>query len=357
MKELVSSNDVVFLSFTQDLLQQEGIEFTLLDQNMSLMEGSVGILPRRIMVSDEVFNQAQELLENSLAEIDRAEKFEKAQNGSDSEAMHHDFLDNDGADLNLDDVTDDEFLGGALKIYQSKAGFRSGIDAVLLAASVPIKEKIRVLEAGAGAGVVSLAVARRNEMACVEAIEIEEINADLAKRNILRNDLQERVEVHWGDLCDPITKLEILGLKRNSYDYVIGNPPFYNEGETRVSNNPLRLRARRALEDDLENWVRFMTAMAAPKGVFSMIHRAESLDDLFQLLNGRFGGLRILPIYSKPTCPANRVLVQGVKGSRAPLKLLPGLVLHDDTGGYVPEVKALCEGVGPVEGPLSALFN
>ena len=67
MKELVSSNDVVFLSFTQDLLQQEGIEFTLLDQNMSLMEGSVGILPRRIMVSDEAFNQAQALLKNSLS--------------------------------------------------------------------------------------------------------------------------------------------------------------------------------------------------------------------------------------------------------------------------------------------------
>ncbi|MGH1407786.1 MAG: tRNA1(Val) (adenine(37)-N6)-methyltransferase [Rhodomicrobiaceae bacterium] len=260
-----------------------------------------------------------------------------------------------------DDFTDDEFLGGALKIYQSKSGFRSGIDAVLLAASVPTygrnHETMRVLEAGSGAGVVSLAVAKRNDTAVVEGIEIEQENVDLARKNISRNDLQDRVQIHLGDLCEPITKLENLGLKRNSYDFVIANPPFYNEGETRVSSNPLRLRARRALVDDLENWVRFLTAMAAPKGVFSMIHRAERLDDLFKLLHGRFGGLRVLPIYSKENCAANRVLIQGVKGSRAPLKLLPGLVLHDETGGYVPEVKALCESLSTVEGPLAGLFQ
>ncbi len=351
MKELVSSNDVVFLSFTQDLLRQEGIDFTLLDQNMSLMEGSVGILPRRIMVTDEVFGQAQRLLETSLADI------EKAQKDNDFEEEDPSFESNDAFDVNGEDITDDEFLGGALKIFQSKSGFRSGIDAVLLASCVPSEARIRVLEAGAGAGVVSLAVAKRNEAAFVEAIEIEPFNVQLAKKNIARNDLADRVQIHLGDLCDPITKLEILGFQRNSYDFVIGNPPFYNEGETRVSTNPLRLRARRALEDDLENWVRFMTAMAAPKGVFSMIHRAERLDDLFNLLNGRFGGLRILPIHSKPSCAANRVLIQGVKGSRAPLKLLPGLTLHDEAGGYVPEVKALCEGVGPVEGPLAGLFQ
>ncbi|GJL99463.1 MAG: hypothetical protein DHS20C07_11430 [Methyloligella sp.] len=73
MKELISSNDVVFLSFTQDLLYQEGIEFTLLDQNMSLMEGSVGILPRRIMVNDDCFIQAKALLEDCLAEIDKSQ--------------------------------------------------------------------------------------------------------------------------------------------------------------------------------------------------------------------------------------------------------------------------------------------
>lgn len=340
MKELISSNDVVFLSFAQNLLQQEGFEFTLLDQNMSLMEGSVGVLPRRIMVGDHDFDDASALLKVGLEEVD------------DLETETTDEV------IDCEHVTDDEFLGGALKIYQSKAGFRSGIDAILLAASVPNRGvKVRVLEAGCGAGVVSLAIAKRCDAAFVEGIEIEPVNAELAKRNVRRNELSDRVSIHFGDLCDPVTKLEISGLKRNSYDYVIANPPFYTEGKTRVSSNPLRLRARRALDNTLEEWVRFMTAMAAPKGVFSMIHCADRLDDLFSVLAGRFGGIRVLPLYPKANVPANRVLVQGIKGSRAPLKILPGLTLHDATGAYVPEVKAVCETLSEAEGSLAGLFE
>ena len=344
MKELVTSNDAVFLSFTQDLLKQEGIDFVLLDKNMSLMEGSIGILPRRLMVSDDCFEEAQALMKSSLAEIEIASGNE---NGAQAlEPLQF-----------SEEVTDDEFLGGALKIYQSKTGFRSGIDALLLAACVPLECKVHVLEAGAGAGVVSLAVATRNRQAMVEGIEIEEFNSQLAVQNVLRNGLSSRVQMHLGDLCEPITKLEILGLQRNSFDYVIANPPFYTEGETRSSPNPLRLRARRALEGGLEEWVRFMTAMAAPKGVFSMIHRAERLNDLFKALEGRFGALRILPIYPKLNSAANRVLVQGVKGSRAPMKILPGLILHGEDGAYVPEVKAICERVEDATGPLAGLFD
>lgn len=344
MKELVSSNDVVFLSFTQDLLKQEGIEFVLLDKNMSLMEGSIGILPRRLMVSEACYEEAQALMKSSLAEIEIASGNEKSAPIQDQPEFS-------------EDVTDDEFLGGALKIYQSKSGFRSGIDAILLAASVPRIGKLHVLEAGAGAGVVSLTVAKRNSQAMVEGIEIEEFNSELARENVSRNDLSSRVQMHLGDLCEPITKLEILGLQRNSFDYVLANPPFYTEGETRSSSNPLRLRARRALEGGLEEWIRFMTAMAAPKGVFSMIHRAERLDDLFKHLQGRFGALHVLPIYPKENSPANRVLVQGVKGSRAPIKILPGLTLHDEDGAYVPEVKAICERIEDVTGPLAGLFD
>lgn len=344
MKELVSSNDVVFLSFAQDLLKQEGIEFVLLDKNMSLLEGSIGILPRRLMVSEERYEEAQALMRSSLAKVEDVSGGKIRTHSSDQREFS-------------EDVTDDEFLGGALKIYQSKSGFRSGIDAILLAACVPREGKLHVLEAGAGTGVVSLAVAKRNSQAMVEGIEIEDFNSELAVENASRNDLSSRVQMHLGDLCDPVTKLEILGLQRNSFDYVLANPPFYTEGETRTSSNPLRLRARRALEGGLEEWIRFMTAMAAPKGKFLMIHRAERLGDLFKHLQGRFGALRVLPIYPKENSAANRVLVQGVKGSRAPMVILPGLVLHREDGTYVPEVKSICERIEDVTGPLAGLFD
>ncbi len=327
MKELISTNDVVFLSYAQDLLRQEGIDFALFDTNMSVVEGSIGILPRRIMVSEDHYEKACQLLENDPLQNDSSIETNQF------EALMHDVA-----------LTDDLFLGGALKMFQPRDGFRSGIDAVLLAASVPDTGSMRVLEAGCGAGVVSLAIACRCRSAEVQAIEIEGVNTAIAMRNIQRNDLENRVRVMLGDLCDPVSKLEMLGLRQNSYDFVVANPPFYDEREMRVSKNPLRRRAKRAVAETLEEWVRFLTAMAAPKGVISLIHRAEKLDEILLVLSRRFGGVKVLPLFPKPNEPANRVIVQGIKGSRAPLTLLPGLVLHDEEGGYTSEVKAICQG-------------
>ncbi len=363
MKELISTNDVVLLSFTQDLLSQEGIEFAVLDQNMSLIEGSIGILPRRIMVTDEDFDEAHSLLSDSRAQADltglsnELELDDVVTNGVTAN-VHDDVI---SEMLDESDITDDLFLGGAVKIYQPRSGFRSGIDAVLLAASLPEDFKdqagnsrdFRVLEAGCGAGVVSLSIARRCQRAFVDGIEIEHINAEIAQRNVKRNDLSPRVQIYLADLAEPISKLEILGLQRNSYDFVVANPPFYHEGEMRVSNHPLRRRAKRAVAETLEQWVRFMTAMAAPKGQFLMINRAEKLDEILRVLDGRFGNLRVFPLFPKAGEPANRVLISGKKGSKAPLKLLEGLALHDDEGRYLPEVDAICS--GPVG--LKGLFD
>jgi len=339
MKELLSTNDVVFLSYVEDVLRQEGIDYALFDTNMSVIEGSIGILPRRIMVSDECYEDAYQMIKGGNG----YERGLSDPGGLEAQDVEP-YVQEPGALLDQDQLTDDLFLGGALKIYQPKKGFRSGIDAILLAASVPDNGSMRVLEAGCGAGVVSLSIARRCEQARVDAIEIEQINTQIAQANVARNELQERVSIYLGDLCDPVTKLELLGLERNSYDFVVANPPFYDEGEMRFSSDPLRRRAKRAMAETLEEWVRFLTAMAAPKGVISMIHRAEKLDEVLSVLTRRFGGVKVLPLFPKPGEPANRVIVQGVKGSRAPMVLLQGVVLHDEQGCYFPEVKDICAG-------------
>ncbi len=339
MKELLSTNDVVFLSYVEDVLRQEGIDYALFDTNMSVIEGSIGILPRRIMVSDECYEDAYQMIKGQMI---------KGANGQLKGVLECEGQETKSQEmmalLDQDELTDDLFLGGALKIYQPKKGFRSGIDAILLAASVPDHGSMRVLEAGCGAGVVSLAIAQRCKTAQVDAIEIEQINTQIAQANVERNGLQERVSIFLGDLCDPVTKLELLGLKRNSYDFVVANPPFYDEGAMRFSSDPLRRRAKRAMAETLEEWVRFLTAMAAPKGVISMIHRAEKLDEVLSVLTRRFGGVKVLPLFPKPGEPANRVIVQGVKGSRAPMVLLQGVVLHDEQGHYCAQVKDLCAG-------------
>ena len=85
---------------------------------------------------------------------------------------------------------------------------------------------------------------------------------------------------------------------------------------------------------ELELWVRFLTAMTAPRGTLTLIHRADALAALLARLERRFGGLVVFPLFPRDGEPASRVLVRGVKGSRAPLRLARGLVLHEASGAY-----------------------
>jgi tRNA1(Val) A37 N6-methylase TrmN6 len=84
-----------------------------------------------------------------------------------------------------------------------------------------------------------------------------------------------------------------------------------------------------------------MAAMARPGGTATMIHRADSLDQVLLAFGGRFGGLIVFPVFPRRGAAAHRVLVQGFKGSRAPLQIRPGLVLHRAGHGFRPQVDAI----------------
>jgi tRNA1(Val) A37 N6-methylase TrmN6 len=99
-------------------------------------------------------------------------------------------------------------------------------------------------------------------------------------------------------------------------------------------------------EDSLERWLRFIARMAAPGGSVVLIHKAEALPRLLEALDGRFGGLQILPLYPDASASAHRVIVMGRKGSRAPLELLAGLVLHAPNGAFTPQAQAILRAGG-----------
>ena len=81
--------------------------------------------------------------------------------------------------------------------------------------------------------------------------------------------------------------------------------------------------------DGLERWARFLARMARPGGTATVIHKAEALTELLAAMDARFGALRILPVYAQAERPAIRVIVQGIKGSKAPSLLLAPFVLHE----------------------------
>jgi tRNA1(Val) A37 N6-methylase TrmN6 len=237
--------------------------------------------------------------------------------------------------------SDDAFLGGRLRIFQPGNGYRAGVDGVLLAATVQASAGTRVLDVGAGVGVVGLCIAHRLAGVHVTLIERDARLAALARRNVERNGFGASARVIEADILQPLGATPELAAAAESFDHVVSNPPFLVEGRGSISRDPIKARANAMPEGALDRWARFMAAMLRPGGRIGMIHRAEALPEILPALAGRFGGVVILPLHARAGHPAFRVLVAAVKGSRAPMELQPGLVLHDADGSFQPRIEAV----------------
>jgi FkbM family methyltransferase len=240
-------------------------------------------------------------------------------------------------------LTDDAFLGGALHIQQPRSGYRAGLDAVMLAATVPTggEEAVRVLDVGAGVGTAGLCVARRVAAAHVTLLERDVELARIAADNVERNGLAERVHALAGEVGASAEALRQIGLAEESFDHVIANPPFHDEGAGTPAPDALKARSHAMPEAALEAWARFMARMTAPRGSATMIHKVEALGRVLAVMNGRFGALKVLPLLPREDAPAHRVIVQGTKGSRAPLILLADFVLHGPGEAFTSEAQAI----------------
>jgi tRNA1(Val) A37 N6-methylase TrmN6 len=238
----------------------------------------------------------------------------------------------------------DDFLGGRICVVQPRGGHRAGSDAVFLAAAVPARAGERVLDAGAGVGVAGLCLLARVADLEVTAVEIDAELCALAEQNALRNGFIKKLKVVDTDVTATANILRAAGLAREGYDQVIANPPFHAEGTVRVAPDRARAAAHVMGREGLAAWVRFLATFAAPKGRLTLIHRADCLGGLLSLLDRRFGDIAIFPLFPKEGEPATRIIVQGRKGSRAGLKLLPGLVLHARDGSYTERAEAVLRG-------------
>lgn len=249
-----------------------------------------------------------------------------------------------------EDITEDAFLGSALEIVQPRTGFRAGMEAVLLAASVEADSapSLNAVDVGSGVGVAGLCLARRVPAASVALVERDPLLAGLARRNIGRNGLQHRANVIEADILASPATLVAAGLPSGVFGIVLSNPPWLEEGRGRASADPIRARANAMPEDALDRWARVLARIAAPGGQLLVVHRADALGRLLAALDRRFGGIEILPLHPFPGQPARRLLLRARKGSRAPLRLLAGLVLHAPGGRYMPAVDTVLRCAAPL---------
>jgi tRNA1(Val) A37 N6-methylase TrmN6 len=229
-----------------------------------------------------------------------------------------------------DDLTDDRLLGGRLCFSQPAHGYRVAIDPVLLAAAVSPMPYQRVLDAGAGTGAASLCLAARVPECRILGLELQRDLHRIASHNVTLNQLDCRVEMIQGDLRRPPPRLSAA-----SFDHVMSNPPHLAAAEAPPSPQPGRALAHAETTMELADWLTACLRMLKPDGYLTLIHRADRLDELLAALLGRAGDVIVFPLWPAPAGrPAKRVLIQARKGARGPLRLMPGLVLHDPDGSF-----------------------
>jgi tRNA1(Val) A37 N6-methylase TrmN6 len=237
------------------------------------------------------------------------------------------------------DTTEDGFLGGRLLLRQPRKGYRAGMDAALLAAACDAGPGQRVIEAGCGAGAALLSAAVRRPESPFVGLERDPAALALARANIEANGLAGRVEAVEGQVSQKPTS---LGL--NPFDAALANPPFFDDPGAIRGPAPERAGAWMA-DDGLEAWTRFLLKAVREGGTITLIHRADRMVDILALLGPGAGSFRIRPVHPFADEPAKRVLVRAIKTGKAPLVLLPALVLHDREGGkHTAEAEAILRG-------------
>ncbi len=238
-------------------------------------------------------------------------------------------------------LTDDAFLGGKLQILQPEKGHRAGIDAVFLAASIPAVDGETVFEAGIGAGVAAMCLLARNPLLHVTGIELNSRYAVLCEQNAKRNNLSDHLRIITGDVKDAMRRDLAHMPEHGSFAHAFANPPYFEDGKVTQSPSLLKAAAHSFGPDDLDLWIKLLHAMVTLRGTVTLIHRAETLGKILGSMEARFGDIRVAPLYAREGTAASRVIVQGVKGSKAPMQLLPGLILHEQDNGFTPDAEAV----------------
>ncbi|HEX9859321.1 MAG TPA: methyltransferase [Paracoccaceae bacterium] len=236
-----------------------------------------------------------------------------------------------------EDLTDDAFLCGRLRLWQPAKGYRAATDPVLLAAAVPARAGQSVLDLGCGAGAASLCLAARVPGLAQAGLELQPGYADLARRNAARNGTA--LEVVAGDLA------QMPGVLRRSFDHVMANPPYYAPQGT-PSPDAGRDTALR-VATPIAAWIEAATRRLTPGGTLTLILATDRLPEVLCALGTRLGSALVLPLAAREGRPAARVIVQARKGGRAAFRLQAPLILHGgpahdgDRESYTPTANAV----------------
>lgn len=238
------------------------------------------------------------------------------------------------------DETLDSLFDGGVELYQSRAGYRFSLDAVLLAHFVKVKERVRVVDLGAGNGALTLMLAFLHHTASVVGVEIQPAMLARARRSVALNALEDRVSMRSGDVRAPAA----LG-DAASFDVAVCNPPYRAPLSGRVSPNPEKRMARHEVQGELGHFLKAGRFLLRRKGRLALIYPAFRCVDVLAAMRAvDIEPKRLRMVHSSWGVEASLLLVEGVKEGKSEITVEAPLFVYDQEQCYRAEVAAMLRG-------------
>ncbi len=228
----------------------------------------------------------------------------------------------------------DELHRNDYKIIQSTNQFCFGMDAVLLSGFAKVLPGEIVLDLGTGTGIIPILLEAKTSGRHFTGLEIQEESVDMAKRSVILNKLEDKVDIVYGDIKEAS---KIFGTA--SFDVVTSNPPYMNHSHGLVNPNSAKAIARHEILCSLEDVVREAARVLKPNGRFYMVHRPFRLVDIINTCClYKLEPKRMRLVYPYLNKEPNMVLLEFVKGGGRNLSVEAPLIVYKEPGCYTEEI-------------------
>jgi len=221
-----------------------------------------------------------------------------------------------------------------LKIIQNKKWFCFGMDAVLLTNFCDVKNNGKIVDLGTGTGIIPILLSGKRNFSKAYGIEIQEEVAEMAKRSVELNNLQDKIEILNVDLKSAAGYLE-----KHSFDAVISNPPYKLNNSGIINPNDQKAISRHEIKCTLEDVIHTASLLLKQYGSFFMVHRPDRLVDILCILRKyRLEPKQIRFVHPHVNDKPNMVLIRSSKHGNPELKFEPPLYIYDEDGKYTENV-------------------